>query len=93
MALGKSFNLYDATIFIFEVELIIPILPGCFLQADSLPSKPPAKPKNRAAHPFSSGSSQPRNPTGLQAESLPAEPPGKPEDLKCSLLISGRNKV
>ena len=37
------------------------------LQADSLPSEPPGKPKNTGVgtYPFSGGSSQPRNQTGV----------------------------
>ena len=54
------------------------------LQADSLPSEPPGKPKNTGAGSLSlsGGTSQPKNQTGsqaLQADSSPAGLPGKPD--------------
>ena len=52
------------------------------LQEDSLPAEPQGKPKIRVgAYPFSSGSSQPRNQTGVSCiagKFLPTEISGKP---------------
>ena len=70
------------------------------LQGDSLPSKPPGKSKKTrwVAYPFSRGSSQPRNQTGVSCivvDSLPAELPGKHIALivsKCFLLWWGVNQ-
>ena len=59
------------------------IEPRCpTLQADSLPTKPPGKPKNTSPVDLPDPGIKLESPA-LEADSLPAEQPGKPRILEC----------